>query len=537
MSAAPVAAGGDRIPPPPPDAKLIRPPHAPAFYTKGHKVITFIETCCVLTNGRWRGRPFTLQDWQKRLILRLFTVEYDPEEGCWLRRYRWALIGVPKKNGKTELAAALALYLLIADEEPAPLIACAAGSEEQADLVFGAAKIMCEESPRLAALTEVFTGEILVPQRPGARLIRVAAVAGRNDGKNLHGVICDELHEWAGAKGRAVWDTLTNGTGARLQPLIIQITTAGWDLDTICGEQYLKGKANNEAAEQGLDHDRRYYFEWWAPGDDDPYDKEATWRAANPSYGVTVRPSFYRDQLNNKRPAVFERYFLNRWTGAEETWFEPGVWEACAVPDLPFDPDRPAWVAIDAATKHDTCAVVLGQWLELSGALRLCVKAWVWARPLDPRTMKPIAGWKLPIGEVKAHLRSLHARYDVKHFGYDPHYITWVAQELENDGLPMLEIPQSDSRMGPACQSFYEFVQQGILAHDGDPELAAHVRNIVAVPAASGNGAYRIKKGQARNKIDAAVAVAMICGRDLAQTPPEPDPGPQIWIGDDDDDE
>jgi phage terminase large subunit-like protein len=206
--------------------------------SRGHYVIKWIEANCVHTNGEWIGRPFRFFDWQKPLVKALFELRPDG-----LRRYRWALIGLPKKNGKTELAAALALYLLIGDEEPSPLVVCAAASEEQADLVFGAARTMAEMSPTLSQVTERYEKEILVPSLPGARLRRVAAVAGTNDGQNIHAVVCDELHEWAGPKGEQVWNVLTNGTGARRQPLVLQTTTAGYDLEgTICGRQYLHGK-------------------------------------------------------------------------------------------------------------------------------------------------------------------------------------------------------------------------------------------------------------------------------------------------------
>jgi phage terminase large subunit-like protein len=141
------------------------------------------------------------------------------------------LIGVPKKNGKPELAAALGLFFLLADGEPAPLVVCAAASEEQAYLGFEAAKTMCSLSPYLAAVTERFQKEILVPSIPGAKLKRVAAAAGTNDGQNIPAVICDELHEWTGDKGEKVWTVLTNATGARQQPLVLQITTAGYDLE------------------------------------------------------------------------------------------------------------------------------------------------------------------------------------------------------------------------------------------------------------------------------------------------------------------
>lgn len=194
-------------------------------------VCRWIEAHCRLTSGSAAGKPFVLLPWQREVVEATF--EVDPVTD--LRRRRWAYVSTAKKSGKTELAAAVALYLLIGDEEPDALVVCAAASEDQADLVFDAAKTMCQTSPTLSAITERYDREIVVPSAPGgARLRRVAAVAGANDGMNLHGVVCDELHEWTSLKGRATWDVLTNGIVARRQPLVFQITTAGWDEETVC---------------------------------------------------------------------------------------------------------------------------------------------------------------------------------------------------------------------------------------------------------------------------------------------------------------
>ena len=263
--------------------------------TKGFDVIRWIETHCVHTQGEWVGKPFRLFDWQRQLILELFTVRADG-----LRQYRWALVGVPKKQGKTELAAALGLYFLIADGEPSPLVVCAAASDDQADLVYGAARTMCDTSPTLALITEKFDKEILVPSIPGARLRRVAAVAGTNDGQNISMVVCDELHEWLGAKGENVWTVLTNSTGARRQPLVLQITTAGYDTDSICYRQYEHGRA----VQTGEVDDARYLMHWIEAPEGADYRDPDVWKAANPSYGITVREDFYADQLTKKSEAA-----------------------------------------------------------------------------------------------------------------------------------------------------------------------------------------------------------------------------------------
>ena len=156
------------------------------FPTRGDLVIRFIERYCVHVDGEWLGTPFLLRSWQKDMIREMFRIRPDG-----IRRYRWGTIGLPKKSGKTTLAAALGLYFLLADEEPAAMVPVAAASEDQADLVFGAARRMCQLSPRLSALTECYEREILVPSLPGSRMRRVAANAGLNDGLNISACVID----------------------------------------------------------------------------------------------------------------------------------------------------------------------------------------------------------------------------------------------------------------------------------------------------------------------------------------------------------
>jgi phage terminase large subunit-like protein len=481
--------------------------------SQGARVVRFIETHCVFTNGEWIGQPFRLLDWQKRLIYGLFEVGADG-----LRKHRWAYISVPKKNGKTELAAAIGLYLLIADGEPSPLVVCAAASDEQADLVYGAAKRMCELSPTLSQITERFDKEIQVPSIPGARLKRVAAVTGTNDGQNISACLLDELHEWTGPKGTQVWNVLTNGTGARRQPLVIQTTTAGYDQDSICYRQYQYGR---KVASGEIDDPA--YFSWCqeAPESADHHEP-AVWAAANPSYGVLVHEPFFRDQLSKKTEAVFRRYFLNTWTASSEAWLPFGAWDACREPALELDPALPLRVGIDVALRNDSTAVVCAQ----RQGERTVVRARVWENPYaedDPRH----GDWSLNLFEVEEHLRALRERFPAPaceidgavqpgpEFSYDPAYFQRSAQVLSGDGLAMVEFPQHDGRMVPASQRLYQLVVERRLAHDGDPILARQVANAVADQKPRG---WRLSKPKgSRRKIDAAVACAIACLR--AQEP------------------
>jgi len=488
--------------------------------TRGDRVIRFIEQHCVHPDGAWVGRPVRLLDWQKQFLRDLFAI--DPSTG--LRRVRWCLLGVPKKNGKTSLAAWVALYLLLADGEPAPLVVCAASSEDQADLVFGAARRVCELSPTLRRVTERFEREILVPSSPGARLRRVAAVAGTNDGQNIHAVICDELHEWTGHKGRQVWNVLTNGTGARRQPLVLQITTAGWDTETVCYEQYEYGRR----VLNGEIDDQHYLFRWYAAPDYMDYRDPEAWRIANPSYGVTVHEDFFRDQLTKKSEATFRRYFLNQWVSSEEVWLPPGAWDACRVDPWSWDPDAPVWIGLDTSVRHDATALVVGQWM----GGRLHVRARIWEPALLP-SGEPDPEWRIPEEEIEAEIRRLCRELRVQRVLSDWAHMRLLAQRLLDDGIPVEEVPPTASRMVPATQVTTELVLQRRLAHDGDPALARHVANAAVkhLP----DGGIRLTKGRSRRPMDGAIALALVClaaSRPSAERSPTTN-APNLWLPDD----
>ena len=450
--------------------------------TRGFHVIRWIETHCIHTQGQWIGQPFRLMDWQKQILLDLFELEPDGR-----RRYRWALVGIPKKNGKTELAAALAAYFLIADGEPSPLVVCAAASEDQADLVFGAVRTMCELSPTLSAITERYEREILVPSIPGARLRRLSAVAGANDGMNCSAVFLDELHEFGEGKGRAVWNVLTNSTGARRQPMVFETTTAGFDPDTVCFEQY----QHLRAIESGEIEDRRYFGRWVeAPAGAD-YKDPATWKAANPSYGVTVHEEFFEDQLSKKSENTFRRYFLNQWTESEETWIAPAEWDAC-VGDVTTDRDA-GYIGVDIGQIHDTSAVVTVAFVD--GVLHVIdVKIW------EPQPGKPIA-----ISEVEAYVFAQAEKLRIREIVYDPWRFTRSSEAILERGLQAVEIKYS--QMGEASTTLYDLVREGKLVHAGDLQLRAHVLAAVGVETGSG---YKIEKRKSGKKpVDGAVALAM----------------------------
>jgi phage terminase large subunit-like protein len=453
-------------------------------------VCRWIETHCRLTSGGAAGKPFRLLDWQREVIRGVF--EIDRATG--LRRRRWAYVSTAKKSGKTELAAAAGLYLLIGDEEPDALVVCAAANEDQADLVFDAAKTMCATSPTLSAITERYDREIVVPSAPGgARLRRVAAVAGANDGMNLHGVICDELHEWTGPKGRSTWDVLTNGIVARKQPLVFQITTAGWDEETICFEQYDYGRK----VAAGELEDPSFFFSCREADKGADHRDPAAWQQANPSYGITVNEDAYRDLLSKKSENVFRRYYLNNWTAAEEAWISPAEWDACQG-HVEIDAETPVFVAVDFGRTRDSSAVVTAGFIDDN----LHVEARIWT----PRPDEPVR-----VLEVERYVSEVAQRRRVMQLAFDRYGFYEAAERLEEEGLLAVVFEQHDRPMAEASTTLFNLIREGRVVHSGDPLLRSHVLAARGVETTSG---YRIQKRKIGAKpIDAAVALGMAAQR------------------------
>ena len=381
------------------------------------------------------------------------------------------------------LASAIGLYLTIGDEEPDALVVCAAANEDQADLVFDAAKTMCASSPTLSAITERYDREIIVPSGPGgARLRRVAAVAGANDGMNIHGVICDELHEWIGPKGRSTWDVLTNGIVARKQPLVFQITTAGWDEDTVCFQQYQYGKQ----VQSGKPKDPSYFFFCCEPKRDANHRSIKTWRAANPSFGVTVGEEAYRDLLKKKSENVFRR--ITAISGRSRR--RPGSaqeWDSCKGA-VQTDPDVPSYIGVDFGRTRDTASVVLVALIDDELHVMQC------------RIWTPRPGQPVKVLEVEDTSRSSSRTTTSASSSSTGISFLEAAERLENRyGVPAVVFEQNDTRMAEASTMLFNLVREGRVTHNGNQELRAHVPAARAVETPSGFRIQNARSGRSRS--------------------------------------
>lgn len=305
------------------------------------------------SKGKWAGQPFELLDWQANdIVWPLFG--WVRQDGY--RRFRWVYIEIPKKNGKSTLASAIGVAMLIFDNEPGAEVYSCAADKEQASIVHGEAINMIEASPELMTLVKINRSNKNVLYKDRHSLYRALSktIEGK-EGYNIHCAICDELHVW---KGREVWDTLRYGFAAREQPICFTITTAGEDMQSVCREQHDYAMAVNSNSIQ----DDTFLGVIYS-ADEENWQDENEWYKANPSLGKTLKieefQSAYKHlQVKPSEENNFKRRRLNIWCTSTKVWLDQKEWLANAV-DLDEDLLRGKWCGcgVDLAKTKDTTSI------------------------------------------------------------------------------------------------------------------------------------------------------------------------------------
>lgn len=461
----------------------------PSFYTKrkykdtdGDELIAFAENHFRVLKGFRAGEPLQFTDWQKWLLRSLYERN---EEGR--LRYRRALIGLPRKQGKSLMGSAIAVYSMIAGEPGAEVYAVA-GDRQQARIIFNEAKQQIQNSPMLMEIAKVYRDAIEIPTF--GSVFRVLSSEFRSQaGLNPSTVLFDELWNQQDAE---LYDQMTLGSGARIEPLTISITTAGYDLDSVAGRMYQYGKQCASSEVQ----DESFGFWWWeAAADCDIHDRKQ-WERANPNLAEELLdPEDMETATKQTTESAFRRWRLNQWVRTQESWLPLGAWEQC-IGTVEFVPDLPVWVGIDMALKHDSIAVVMAQ----PQKDRIAVSSKIWL-PKDEG---------VDVQQIEIYLRELHLNYQVQEFAFDPAYFQRSAEILSDDGLNMVEFPQTGQRMIPACGQAYELIVQGKVLHEGSPTFTDQV--LSAAQRMTDHG-WRLSKGKSKRKIDACIAMVMALDR------------------------
>ena len=511
---------------------------SPAGEAKYRRVVRFFE--CVLrhSKGQHAGENFKLLPWQHDIFRELFG-RLKPDG---MRQHRVAYIEVPKKNGKSTMLAGIALYMLLADEEPGAEVYGAACDREQAGIIYREAAAMVRASPALSKVLEVVDSRKTIIHRASNSFYRVlSADAFRAEGLNIHALLFDELHA---QRDRRLFDALRYGGAARRQPLLLSITTAGeMDRKALWWEQ--RTYAERVAADPTLDP-AFFGCVYKADEADDPF-AEATWRKANPSLGHTITlESCASDALEAKKSPSklnsFLRYRLNVPTASDVRWILPDKWAACGAELRPLT-GRQAYVGLDLSSTTDlTCAVYL--FPDEDGTFDVMPFFWAASENAQARAHKdkvPYLDWakerteygpllRLTDGNatdydtVRRDINEISKQFVIRQMGIDPWNAQHISQQLQGDGFEIVEFRQGFGSMSSPAKFLETLVLSGKLRHANHPVLSYMAANVAIEMNHAGD--IKLSKSKSTERIDGMVGLVEAVGLWQRATAPKPE---QTW--------
>jgi phage terminase large subunit-like protein len=473
----------------------------------GEQVCKFIEEFCRLSKGRWAGQTVKLFDWQRKFLMRLFG--WRRADGK--RRFRRAYLEVAKKNGKSSLISAIALYLLLADKEAAPEVYLNAVDKDQAGIVFEESSRMLQASPALKRRAEVTVSRKVITAGHG-RIVTNSSDAMKQDGLNASAAIFDELHR---QKDRALWDVMEYAGAAREQSLTLSITTAGEEEEGVWFEQ----REYSEKVEAGVIEDSSHLGLIFRALETDDLDNPETWRKANPSLGQTISEDDFEREWEEAKAvpaklANFKRLRLNIVCRAQGKFLELASWDACdGAPDP--RPADPTYMGLDLSTRDDLSALIIitgdfGRGFDVQCRFWL-PRENIYA--LEMRHSQPYRTWAdqgfivLTPGNVidydfiESEIVKLSQTMRLVKLMSDPYNAQALAERLLNkQGLPVEYLRQGYLSLSDPTKTLLELITGGKLRHGGNPIRRWHASNAIAEQDAAGN--IKLSKGKSKRKID-----------------------------------
>ncbi len=494
------------------------------------RAVEFFERYLTHSVGEWAGQPFQLAAWQRDTIATLFG--WFRPDGT--RRYRECYLTVARKNGKSTLGAGVGLKLTLADGEPGSKVYSAAADADQAAIVFETAQAMIQASEPLRGRTKLYRRSIVAAKTHSAYKVLSAAPKTKH-GLHAHGVLFDELHA---QPNRELWDVMKTSTAARRQPMILAMTTAGWDRSSICWEVYDFARRVRDGQVSAPDFLPVVYE---VPAEADWRDK-LLWGLANPSLGVTVGADYLEAQFARAltTPAyenTFRNLHLNQWTAQASRWLPMLMWHKSGERiDRSALVGRPCFGGLDLSTSRDLTALVL-LFPPLSPGERWQVLCEFWlpeervAGGID-RDPAPYAEWAraghlhltegnvVDYAAVRARVRELSREFDLVELGYDPYNAEQLCnQQLGGeDGLVVRPVRQGYLTLSPAAKELERMLLAGSLNHGINPVLTWCADNVSVRTDPAGN--IKPDKSTSRGRIDGVVALVIAIATAQAQATP-----------------
>ena len=486
------------------------------------KAIGFIETFCTHTKGELTGKPFILEDWQKKIVGDLFGWKNKKTN---LRKYRTALIQLPRKNGKTTLAASIICYVLFSCKERGNELYAAAGDRGQANILFSIVSTMVLQNNELSKRAKVFRNSI-TNESKGNFFQAISSDSKTKHGFSAGCVIMDELHV---QKNRDLYDTLLTSTGARSEPLFISITTAGYDRQSIGFEIYNYAK---QVKNKIIKDDSFYSCIYEADVDDDITD-EKVWKKANPNYGISLRKEYMKRESQRAVDVpsyqnTFKRLMLNIWTDSVTAWITPKEWEACEGEiDLKKLKGKACWAGLDLASTRDISALVLlfkedekfllvpYCFIPEENARKRSEKDKVdyvtWIRD---KHIIATSGDVCDYSFIKQKILELSDQFNILGIAYDRWNASSLVLDLVNDhNVPMAPFGQGFLSMSAPTKEFEKIILGEQLVHNGNPVMSWAINNVAIQEDPAGN--LKPNKAKSTEKIDPVVAAIMALGEHM----------------------
>lgn len=487
--------------------------------------VSFVEALSH-TKGSWAGKPFELIDWQEQIVRDVFGI-LKPSG---YRQFNTAYVEIPKKMGKSELAAAIALLLTCGDnEERAEVYGCAA-DRQQASIVFEVAADMVRMCPALSRRVKLLASTKRLVYLPTNSFYQVlSAEAYSKHGFNIHGVVFDELHT---QPNRKLFDVMTKGSGdARTQPLYFLITTAGTDTNSICYETHQKALDTLE----GRKHDPTFYPVIYGAKEDDDWTDPKVWKKANPSLGITVgidkvKAACDSAKQNPAEENSFRQLRLNQWVKQSVRWMPMAKWDACSFSvNAESLEGRVCYGGLDLSSTTDITAFVLVfPPDDETDKYNVLPFFWMPEDNIDLRVRRDHVQydlWKkqgyllttegnvVHYGYIEQFIEKLGEQYNIREIAFDRWGAVQMVQNLEGMGFTVVPFGQGFKDMSPPTKELMKLTLEEKIAHGGQPVLRWMMDNIFIRTDPAGN--VKPDKEKSTERIDGAVATIMALDRAL----------------------
>ena len=519
---------------------------------EGERFVAFFERFLHHSKGKWAGQPFSLLPWQQFMISSLFG--WKRSDGT--RRFRTLFCAVGRKNGKSALCSGLGLAMLDFDGEPGAEVYWAATKRDQARICHVEAERMVKASPHLRKRIGIHRNNLHV-KATGSKAEPLSSDAKTLDGLSPHFSCIDEFHSHPTAE---IFHVLKSGTGARSQPLVAIITTAGFNIDGPC----FHFQKTCQDVLQGIKQDDSLFPLIYCLDEEDDWADEENWIKANPSLGTSISMDYLREQYTqatnygSTEEANFKTKHLNEWVSSSDVWIKDQDWMACGSEEVDVDPKQLTWYGgLDLASVSDFCCLVLVAEMP-DGRMLTRRHYWLpesaWEQRMDKEESsihmemmdldyfhltpgnvtdyshlrRTISGYYVKDGVVRHDSSCLMDLYQISSISFDRWNSSTLVTQLTGDGVLMAPIGMGYASQSAPLRELERLILEKKLIHEGDPVLRWMVRNVMIERDPAGN--VKLSKSKAGDKIDGVMALNCAVAEWMTRTAEDPNEIPEDYM-------